>query len=277
MKKKETGLKCFLVGLFIFLGKRKLQQFCNAGHLAFADSGATFVTNVAGTKRIMKYRTIQIWLSRGWHHVLCSVSLLVFSAISTYSSAKTAIRFANDTVSVDLRPVAGDTIRGIVKDDRGPMMMVNVTERSSDGRMVAYGITDADGKFSFCLVDPRDRLQIACVGYDTIDIPISERFFDIKLNLQLDLAIVAEKITESTAYGPIPLKTTRPRLVLNGKNITRGNSAWKGIDLHAEKYTNKEISRLFGIKAKKIKTVSVTRATIGHNGVIEVTTVDFKP
>ena len=224
----------------------------------------------------MKYRTIRIWLSRGWHHVLCSMSLLVFSAISTYSSAKTAIRFANDTVSVDSKPVAGDTIRGIIKDDRGPMMMVNVMERSADGRMVAYGTTDADGEFSFRLVDPSDRLQIACVGYDTIDIPISERFYDIKLNLQLDLAIVAERITESTAYGPIPLKTTRPKLMLNGKYITRGNSAWRGIDLHADSYSNKEISRLFGIKAKKIKTVSVTRASMGQYGVIEVTTVDYE-
>lgn len=224
----------------------------------------------------MKYRTIRIWLSRGWHHVLCSVSFIVFSAISTYSSAKTSIRFANDTVSIDSRPVAGDTIRGIVKDDRGPMMMVNVTERNADGRMVAYGTTDAEGKFSFRLVDPSDRLQIACVGYDTIDIPISENFYDIKLNLQLDLAIVAEKITEATAYGPIPLKTTRPLLVLNGTVITRDDSAWKGIDLQAEKYTNKEIARLFGIKAKKIKTVSVTRAYFGRNGVIEVTTVDDK-
>ena len=224
----------------------------------------------------MKYRTIRIWLSRGWHHVLCSVSLLVFSAISTYSSAKTAIRFANDTVSVDSRPVAGDTIRGIVRDDRGPMMLVNITERSDDGNLVAYSTTDSEGKFSFKLVNPSDRLQIACVGYDTIDIPISERFYDIKLNLQLDLAIVAERITESTAYGPIPLKTTRPKLMLNGEFITRGDFAWKGIDLQAEKYTNKEISRLFGIKAKKIKTVRVTRPTIGIYGVIEVTTVDVK-
>ena len=224
----------------------------------------------------MKYRTIQIWCLRGWHHVLCCVSLLVFSAISTYSSARNTIRFANDTVSVDSRPLAGDTIRGIIKDDRGPMMMVNVTERNADGRMVAFGTTDAEGVFSFRLVDPSDRLQIACVGYDTIDIPISERFYDIKLNLQLDLAIVAEKIIESTAYGPIPLKTTRPKLMLNGKYITRGNSAWRGIDLHADSYSNKEISRLFGIKAKKIKTVSVTRASMGHYGVIEVTTVDYE-
>ena len=226
----------------------------------------------------MKYRTIRVWLSRGWHHVLCCVSLLVFSAISTYSSARTSIRFANDTVNVDSRPVAGDTIKGIIKDDRGPMMMVNVMERNADGRMMAYGTTDAEGQFSFRLVDPCDRLQIACVGYDTIDIPISERFYDIKLNLQLDLAIVAEKITESTAYGPIPLKTTRPMLVLNGRIITRNDSAWKGIDLQAEKYTNKEIARLFGIKAKKIKTVNVNRASYGYgyNGVIDVTTVDIK-
>ena len=154
----------------------------------------------------MKYRTIQIWLSRGWHHILCSVSFLVFSTISTYSSAKTAFRFANDTINVDSRPVAGDTIRGIIKDDIGPLMMVNVQERSDDGHLVAHSTTDAKGEFSFCLVNPNDRLKISCVGYDTIDIPISERFFDIKLNLQLDEAIVAEKIIEATAYGPIPEK-----------------------------------------------------------------------
>ena len=40
---------------------------------------------------------------------------------------------------------AGDIITGVVCDNEGPMMMVNVTERDQDDRIVAHAITDKDG------------------------------------------------------------------------------------------------------------------------------------
>lgn len=76
---------------------------------------------------------------------------------------------------------AGDIITGVVFENAGPMIMVNVTERDSADRIVAHTITDMEGKFSFKLVNPMDRLKISYVGYETVDIPISKNHFEIKM------------------------------------------------------------------------------------------------
>lgn len=76
---------------------------------------------------------------------------------------------------------AGDIITGVVTDNESPMMMVNVTERDADDRIVAHAITDMDGVFAFKLVNPKDRLNITYVGYETVDIPFDKLHFDIKM------------------------------------------------------------------------------------------------
>lgn len=77
----------------------------------------------------------------------------------------------------------GDIITGVVNDDEGPMMMVNVTERDQDDRIVAHTITDMDGVFAFKLVNPNDRLNITYVGYETVDIPFDKLHFDINMKV----------------------------------------------------------------------------------------------
>ena len=74
---------------------------------------------------------------------------------------------------------AGDVISGVVEDNEGPLMMVNVTERDAADRIVAHAITDIEGNFSFRLQNPKDRIQISYVGYETVDIPINKTFFEI--------------------------------------------------------------------------------------------------
>jgi hypothetical protein len=76
---------------------------------------------------------------------------------------------------------AGDMITGTITDNEGPMMMVNVTERDADNRIVVHTITDMEGEFSFKLVNPMDRLMISYVGYETVDIPITKNHFEIKM------------------------------------------------------------------------------------------------
>lgn len=92
------------------------------------------------------------------------------------------IQVAATTVFAQDKPKAGDTISGIIREESGPMMMVNVTERDSSDRIVAHSITDMAGEFSFRLVNPDDRIQITYVGYETVDIPIDKTFFEIKMN-----------------------------------------------------------------------------------------------
>ena len=72
----------------------------------------------------------------------------------------------------------------------------------------------------------------------------------------------------------------RPLLVLDGNKITPESTAWAGFDLTKTKYSKDEISRLFGVKARKIKSVTVLKGEAattvwgynGMNGVIVVNT-----
>ncbi len=88
------------------------------------------------------------------------------------------------TVFAQNKLKAGDMITGVIRDVDGPMVMVNVTERDADDRIVAHDITDTEGEFSFKLVNPKDRLVITYVGYETADIPIDKLHFDIKMKRQ---------------------------------------------------------------------------------------------
>ena len=104
---------------------------------------------------------------------------------------------------------AGDVISGVVQDAEGPMMMVNVTERDAADRIVAHDITNINGEFSFKLVNPKDKIQITYVGYETVDIPINKTYFEINMKeqgFQTDVVeIRADRIQETTGL-PIPLR-----------------------------------------------------------------------
>ena len=103
---------------------------------------------------------------------------------------------------------AGDVISGVIEDPMGPMMMVNVTERDASNRIVAHAITDINGEFSFVLHNPKDRIEVTYVGYETVDIPIDKLYFEIKMKEQGELPpvdIVAERVQQTSGL-PIPLR-----------------------------------------------------------------------
>ena len=125
------------------------------------------------------------------------------------SLLRMALAFAAATLpSLLFAQKAGDIISGVVEDNDGPMMMVNVTERDAADRIVAHAITDIEGNFSFKLVNPKDRIQISYVGYETVDIPINKLYFEIKMKNQGDLPpvdIIADRVLETSGL-PIPLR-----------------------------------------------------------------------
>ena len=100
---------------------------------------------------------------------------------------------------------AGDMITGIVSDNEGPMMMVNVTERDFADSIVSHAITDIEGKFSFVLVDPKDRLEFAYLGYETVDIPITNNHFEIKM--QANARVIGTKEIYPRDRGIVGNKT----------------------------------------------------------------------
>ncbi|MBR5934748.1 MAG: hypothetical protein IKZ89_01200 [Bacteroidaceae bacterium] len=200
----------------------------------------------------MKKRKIKVLIAKGWYVAVWCVSYSLFSMMSSFASAQektVTVVAAQDTIK------AGDMIRGTVSDSEGPMMLVNVIERDSANRIVANSVTDKEGNFSIRLVNPADRLQIIYPGYEMVDTVISGTYYKIKMKVDEyfpPVVIEAERIDEMTMYGPIPLKS-KPLLVLNGQTITRRDVAWIGIDDKKTEYSKRELARIFGIRARKIK------------------------
>lgn len=263
----------------------------------------------------MKIRRIKVLLAKGWYVAVWCISYSLFSMICGFASARESAVTAvvtQDTIK------AGDIISGTVTNGEEPLQMVNVTERDSKYRIVAHAVTDIEGKFSMRLVNPAHRLEITYVGYETIDTVINSTYYEIRMK-EYD-GIPTLKIADDrkivTMYGPLPPSISmdefedlgittvednlqaygpaagldivwnsgdliaRPLLVLDGNEITPESTAWAGFDLTKTEYSKEELSRLFGVKARKIKTVTLLKGEAatsvwgskGQNGVIEVQT-----
>ena len=126
-------------------------------------------------------------------------SKLIFLTVLLFIQAAATTVFAQD------KPKAGDTISGIIRDSIGPMIWVNVVELDSSDSVVAHTVTDLGGFFHFRLVNPDDRMQIPCVGYETVVIPIDTTFFEIKMKEQDDLPQVEMNADSSYKYKGIPI------------------------------------------------------------------------
>ncbi|MBO7437787.1 MAG: hypothetical protein J6T97_08240 [Bacteroidaceae bacterium] len=104
-----------------------------------------------------------------------------------------------------------------------------------------------------------------------------------------DLALMTDVQDNPQAYGPSAGLDivynpgdiiARPLLVLDDKIITADSTAWAGIDITRADYSKEELARLFGVKARKIKSVSYLKRQAamalwgihGFNGAIEVQT-----
>lgn len=119
-------------------------------------------------------------------------------------------------------PKTGDTISGVVFNDEWPMMMVNVTERDSKERIVAHAITDFEGKFSFRLVNPENKIEVTYIGYDRVELPIDKTYYEIKMNKSpeqyLDDIVYASRPAEMIDMSKEEyLKTKTVDEVLQGK------------------------------------------------------------
>lgn len=125
------------------------------------------------------------------HSVIITVLMLIQAvAVSVFAQDK---------------PVAGDMISGVVSSEDGPLMMVNITERDSAFRIVAHTITDIEGRFSFRLVRPGNRLHIDLVGYGSFDAVIDRHSYEIMMKTAPELPpvwISQDRITET---GPMPI------------------------------------------------------------------------
>ena len=235
-----------------------------------------------------------------------SVSFFVFSMLSANSRAQAV----SDAVSINTqqskvvvsgpKPSAGDIITGRVSNSEEPMMMVRVEEKDSKDRLVAHAVTDIDGKFSFKLVDPADRLEIIYVGYHTavseftgntmdvkmvVDTLLINNEIDIMLNASAPLIIREDRYQgmRARAYGPQYPKDKYPLMVLDAQIMFVDSVDKQCLDslMSGKLEENKEnIARLFGLKKNEISRVTILKDAAatsvwgprGANGSIEVIT-----
>ena len=99
-------------------------------------------------------------------------ALLLLSVVSLSAG------FAQD------KPAKGDLIYGRVIGSDGPLVGIHVTEKNGWDRIMSEGVTDINGEFSFRLVNPDDRIVISRVGFETKDLGINKKCYEISMKKQ---------------------------------------------------------------------------------------------
>ena len=113
----------------------------------------------------MKKHRIKVLIAKGWCKVVYFVSFSLLSVICNHASAQKA----------------GEMISGRITDDEGPLMYANVCERDSLNRIVAHSVSDAEGRFSFRLVNPENTINVTLIGYESVKLPIDKMYYEIKM------------------------------------------------------------------------------------------------
>lgn len=91
----------------------------------------------------------------------------------------------------------------IYSDSEGPLIMVNVTERDANDRIIEAAVTDFDGNFSMVVKNTNNHLVISYMGYKTQKLEIGSRtVFNVKMvddNALEEVVIVAKSRSRSGA------------------------------------------------------------------------------
>jgi len=109
--------------------------------------------------------------------------------------------------SLAMAQTAGTMVSGVVSDDLGPLMMVNVVEIDEANRIVANAVTDINGNFSFRIVNPKHKIRFSYVGYSTQTVAIKGTRYNIHMssNTQLKEVVINAKRTMQTSGLAIPV------------------------------------------------------------------------
>jgi len=124
----------------------------------------------------MKKVLRRIVSSNSLQNIVCSISLLVLTAL--FSTNVLA-----EKTKTDQNPIKkGDMVMGIVSDlNENPLEEIKVLEATAEDRVMTFSTTDANGNFSFKVVNPKDSLKIRQKGYQTVTLPLDKKYFTITL------------------------------------------------------------------------------------------------
>lgn len=91
----------------------------------------------------------------------------------------------------------------VFSDSEGPLIMVNVTERDANDRIIEAAQTDFEGNFSMVVKNTSNHLEISYIGYKTQKLEIGSRtVFNVKMvedNVIEEVVITAKSRTRSGA------------------------------------------------------------------------------
>jgi hypothetical protein len=107
---------------------------------------------------------------------------------------------------VGFSQTAGSMISGKVFDNEGPLSLANVMEIDAANRIVAHATTDVNGNFSFKLINPKDRIKVTFVGYNTVILPITGTNYNIKMvsSTTLQEVVVSGRVVNEGSGLAIP-------------------------------------------------------------------------
>lgn len=101
----------------------------------------------------------------------------------------------------------------ISSDAEGPLMMVNVTERDKNDRIIEATVTDMEGNFSMVVKNTSNRLEVSYIGYKTQKLEIGARtVFNIKMvedNIMDEVVITAKQRSRSGSLDILDREITQ--------------------------------------------------------------------
>ncbi len=81
------------------------------------------------------------------------------------------------------KPLERGVISGTVKDENGPMQMVNVTERDASNQIVSHTVTGPDGEFRMRVQNPENILLVHYPGYYNVSTPFTGSQYDVTIRV----------------------------------------------------------------------------------------------
>ena len=81
------------------------------------------------------------------------------------------------------KPLERGVISGMVKDENGPMQMVNVTERDASNQIVSHTVTGPEGEFRMRVQNPDNILLIHYPGYYNVSTPFTGSQYDVTIRV----------------------------------------------------------------------------------------------
>lgn len=98
-------------------------------------------------------------------------------------------------------------VSGTISDDLDVLPGVNVVEIDGSNRMVNATVTDMNGNFVLSIKNPKNKIKVSYIGYQTQILPINKTVFKIKLSdkaIQMTEAVVTAKKKMQTSGLAIP-------------------------------------------------------------------------